>query len=218
MEVITRHGTQDANIVRTMASEYRELEVRGQTVIDAGAHIGAFTRWALERGARRVIAVEPEPDSARLYRLNAPEGELHEAAIVPSNFGDDVVQLNVSTGTNTGFHSIAIDSRSRYPVTVRALRFADLLAFTGDEETALKMDIEAGEYALADELATLPAHVRALALELHFSRRVVTRGGPGSAQELVARIEASGFVPLRSPKIYEYPRRRNSVGVWRREP
>lgn len=33
----------------------------GDVVLDLGAHIGTFTRYALHRGASRVIAFEPEP-------------------------------------------------------------------------------------------------------------------------------------------------------------
>ena len=33
----------------------------GDTVIDCGAHIGAFTRYALNNGAHRVVAIEPNP-------------------------------------------------------------------------------------------------------------------------------------------------------------
>ncbi len=34
---------------------------RGDTVIDCGAHIGTYTRRALQDGARLVVAVEPAP-------------------------------------------------------------------------------------------------------------------------------------------------------------
>ncbi len=42
----------------------------GDIVIDCGSHIGTFTRDALRRGARRVIAVDPAPDAAECFRRN----------------------------------------------------------------------------------------------------------------------------------------------------
>ena len=42
----------------------------GHSVLDIGAHIGVFTRLALEAGAVRVRAVEPEPHNAALWRQN----------------------------------------------------------------------------------------------------------------------------------------------------
>ena len=43
---------------------YESAAVRiqpGDTVIDCGAHVGVFSRYALNQGAGRVIAVEPDP-------------------------------------------------------------------------------------------------------------------------------------------------------------
>ena len=37
----------------------------GDTVIDCGAHIGVFTRYALNKGAGRVVAIEPNPVKTR---------------------------------------------------------------------------------------------------------------------------------------------------------
>ena len=42
----------------------------GDTVIDGGAHIGVFTRYALQRGAARVIAIEPEPTNIACLEAN----------------------------------------------------------------------------------------------------------------------------------------------------
>ena len=42
----------------------------GDTVIDCGAHVGVFAHLAFERGARRVVAVEPEPVNLECLRRN----------------------------------------------------------------------------------------------------------------------------------------------------
>jgi FkbM family methyltransferase len=41
---------------------------QGDTVIDAGAHLGTFTAYALARGARRVVVLEPDPVNADCLR------------------------------------------------------------------------------------------------------------------------------------------------------
>ena len=61
-----------------MALKYRlydEFYLRGEsslregdTVIDAGAHLGTFTAFAFQRGARRVILFEPDPVNAACLR------------------------------------------------------------------------------------------------------------------------------------------------------
>ena len=42
----------------------------GDTVVDCGAHVGVFTRYALTRGARKVIAIEPEPTNIACFESN----------------------------------------------------------------------------------------------------------------------------------------------------
>ncbi len=42
----------------------------GDVVLDGGAHIGMFTVFALIRGAKLVIAVEPNPDNSAILQYN----------------------------------------------------------------------------------------------------------------------------------------------------
>jgi FkbM family methyltransferase len=68
--------------LRDLAAADRRIE----TVLDVGAHLGAFTIAvkALWPGAR-VLAAEPDPDSAALFRANTADlddVELEEAAVV----------------------------------------------------------------------------------------------------------------------------------------
>ena len=73
--------------------ENQEVEIRpGDVVIDCGAHIGVFTKFALEQGAAHVIAIEPVPatlaclernlqDEIRAGRVTVVKaGVWHEAA------------------------------------------------------------------------------------------------------------------------------------------
>jgi FkbM family methyltransferase len=51
-------------VFEELCAIYERGEVRirkGDIVLDLGAHVGTFTRFALNRGAARVIAFEPEP-------------------------------------------------------------------------------------------------------------------------------------------------------------
>ena len=54
--------------------------LEGHAVLDVGAQIGAFTRVALAAGAARVLAVEPEPANAALWRENCGAGAAAERA------------------------------------------------------------------------------------------------------------------------------------------
>ena len=45
----------------------------GDTVVDCGAHVGVFTRYALNQGAARVVAVEPDPQNIIAFEANLAE-------------------------------------------------------------------------------------------------------------------------------------------------
>ena len=64
------------------------------TVLDVGAHIGVFSRYALSEGVKHVIAYEPEPDNYNLLSKNLKQSntscsgltiELHSRAVISSN-------------------------------------------------------------------------------------------------------------------------------------
>jgi FkbM family methyltransferase len=40
----------------------------GDVVIDVGGHLGTFTRFALDHGARQVVGLEPEPRNVACFR------------------------------------------------------------------------------------------------------------------------------------------------------
>lgn len=54
------------------------LEFKGKTVLDVGSSTGGFTDYALQHGARQVIAVELGTDQLHPSLLSHPQIELHE--------------------------------------------------------------------------------------------------------------------------------------------
>ncbi len=90
-------------------------------VLDIGAHIGVFSRSAIEEGCRSVIAYEPEPSNFELLQQNlniiplssetasVPVIELHAAAVVHGTPGQQtlVEARNENDGKqNTWRHSL----------------------------------------------------------------------------------------------------------------
>jgi FkbM family methyltransferase len=71
------HNTKDARILGLLVLEemrgiYERGAVRvrrGDIVIDLGANVGTFTRFALAQGAAQVIAFEPEPRHVAILKL-----------------------------------------------------------------------------------------------------------------------------------------------------
>jgi FkbM family methyltransferase len=70
-------------IFEEIIDTYEQGEVKictGDIVIDLGAHVGTFTRFALHRGAAKVVAFEPEPSHVALLRQTFAE-EIREGRV-----------------------------------------------------------------------------------------------------------------------------------------
>jgi FkbM family methyltransferase len=144
----------------------------GDTVLDLGANIGALSHRFLTDGAELVIAVEPFPSNVEMLRKNleqfsAARYEIIEAAVVGPNTGE---YLDLHT-PDTNFGMI---SRARHNVpyaeltgtlNVITVQFDGLL--DRYHPTAIKCDIEGGEWDFAERLMNLPETVRTIAIELH---------------------------------------------------
>lgn len=155
-----------------VADEYglRDLARAGRpvgTVLDVGAHLGSFTvavkaLWP----EARVVAAEPDPDSAALFRANtAGLGgvELVEAAVLgrPGVRRAHLRQTGrVNADRNAAASRVAevvrtLDPRAKPPtLRVRAVDAAELVArFPGGLVDLLKLDCEGAEAEVLERLA-----------------------------------------------------------------
>ncbi len=180
---------------------YDPLRIQGSDVVlDLGAHIGVVARQLLERGAARLIAVEPYGPNVEMLRLNLSRWAQDRCTIVPAavvgeDHSSEFAELRVPKD-NLAMCSL-VDHGAPYAVmvsrcTVEAIRFDHLLAT--HRPTVLKVDIEAGEYALLPSLSRLPCHVRTAAVEWHnFEPHLHDGGFHRAYRETHARLLACGF-------------------------
>lgn len=68
----TKAGTlwDGPGFLQPIALEYGRLGEVGTTILDVGANIGTFSVWLASRGAWRVIAVEPVPETLLYLKAN----------------------------------------------------------------------------------------------------------------------------------------------------
>jgi FkbM family methyltransferase len=147
--------------------EQRPVSVHdSDVVIDVGAHLGTFTRIALQHGARLVVAVEPDPVNAACFaRTFASEIADGRVRLVEAAAWHSPGSLNFELGGASQTGRVA-GSGSGRTVVVRALRLDDMA-----EELKLgrvdfiKMDIEGAErHALAGARRLLAVHKPRLAI------------------------------------------------------
>ena len=59
-----------AEVITNDCYRVRGVDMHAWTVIDCGAHVGVFSTMCASQGARRVIAVEPQPENLELLTEN----------------------------------------------------------------------------------------------------------------------------------------------------
>jgi FkbM family methyltransferase len=69
----------------------KDFSPRGHRVLDIGAHIGVFSRYALSMGCQQIIAYEPESSNLELLRHNLKASDSEEGRSSP---GDTVVEIH----------------------------------------------------------------------------------------------------------------------------
>lgn len=198
-----RPAANDLFIVEEVRGVYDALPVEpGDVLLDLGAHIGATSRLALERGAAKVIAVEPDPANVAVLRRNL-EGQAAE--VVAAAVGPKAGSIRLHAQPERPYLSSTLAGEpGRTSVRVPVVALSALLAT--HRPSIVKCDIEFGEYALP-ELRALPAFVRVLAVEIHVRLDLVfryvrqtsreLRQRRRAAADLIRAIEAQGFRAVR---------------------
>ena len=79
------------------ASSAFNFDFRNKVVLDIGSSTGGFTEYALEQGAKKVIAVEKGTNQMLPYLRNDPRVELHEKT--------DIFDVVLGTGDRNVFAS-----------------------------------------------------------------------------------------------------------------
>jgi FkbM family methyltransferase len=148
----------------TVQHDYDDGDVAvrpGDTVIDCGAHVGTFTRIALLRGARRVVAIEPAP--INLVCLEKNFGEMIQEGrvmVVKEGVWDTKATLALSeeAGGNSGEDSFVFKhAGSRTIPGIQVMPLDDIVSDLHlDRVDFIKMDIEGSErHALRGAAETL---------------------------------------------------------------
>lgn len=205
MKLQTRENTTDIMTVKAIG-QYKSCPIpQGATVLDIGGHIGTFSTWAVEQGAGRVVAYEPEPDNFRMLSINTADMpvETHNKAVTSD--GRDVT-LNVKTSGHTGGHSILFNGPTRDQIIVPSERFIDIV--TRVQPVVVKIDCEGAEYEF-DLPNSLPDSVRFVTMEIHLNRKDLRN------EKAPALIDGfKNWTALKEPKIT--PKGWQAIAVWSR--
>ena len=135
-------------------------------VIDVGAHLGTFTRIALQHGARQIIAVEPDPVNSvcfgRTFAAEIADGRVR-LVVAAAWHSPGSLTFEIGNASQTGHVANAQSDRA---VTVRAVTLDTMVdELNLGRVDFIKMDIEGAErHALAGARRLLAAHKPRLAI------------------------------------------------------
>lgn len=161
-EILIREGTRDPQVIAE--NPYKTLDVRDRVVLDIGAHIGTFSRDAVSRGAREVVAVEPGPDNIVLLRRNVdglPVRVVHAAAVGDASQTECTLYVDAREMKRNALHSLHRTRGDRVPVRASCVSFLRLIAEVRPD--VIKVDVEGSEYTYP--WSRLPDFVKEIACE-----------------------------------------------------
>lgn len=127
----------------------------GDTVVDIGANVGMFSRWAKSRGASRIISFEPMSDTFSCLVDNSNDfAECHKIAISSKLSKMEMFRLDRKNNLGGGT-SVDIEGREKVNVeNVISASIEDLMSIGILPKTIdfLKIDCEGGEADIIDSI------------------------------------------------------------------
>jgi FkbM family methyltransferase len=145
-----------ADVIRHLQWEQTEQKVynhpqahvlKGDIVVDAGAHIGGFARVALQSGAGMVIAIEPEAANILAFQKNFPD-EIRSGRVklVTKGLWDQPGKLPLHVSSSGDSHSVVVAQSGGKEETIELVTLDDLVtSLKLTRIDFIKMDIEGAE-------------------------------------------------------------------------
>jgi FkbM family methyltransferase len=153
---------------------YREVypvEGSDKLIIDAGANIGAFTLYAMERApTATIVAIEPYPDTfLRLEEAVRSAGGLDRVRLMNTALSSEPGVVRMQAHNIGSQFRCVLDDDSALPArTVPACTLEQIVSGLNRDIDLLKIDIEGSEYrALLGTPREVFAGIRRLVLEFH---------------------------------------------------
>lgn len=182
---------------------YQALVV-GDVVLDCGAHIGTFTRDALNRGAKSVVSFEPEPMNHMLLARNTSGMPVtrHQVAISGENGSMPLYLSWTADGHGSGGNSLYRTQSQRPVVRVHVRSFREVLLDV--KPNTVKLDIKDAEYKI--DWATLPWPDETISIAMEADVDFIY-------DTVNPSLNAHGFTAVRLPNRSGWKR---SVAIWQR--
>ena len=159
----------------------------GDVVLDCGANVGLYTRHALDKGAKVVIAIEPAPEALECLRRNfAAEVSSGRVVIYPKGVWnkDEELPLSISNAWASTAASVVLDRGGAGPKILLTTIDKLVAELHLSSVSLIKMDIEGSEMqALEGAIETVRRFRPRMAISLEHRP-----SDPDRIPELVRRL------------------------------
>jgi FkbM family methyltransferase len=159
---------------------------RGETIIEAGAHIGVSTlRFRRMSPEARIVAFEPDPEILPLLHANIRENGCEDVRVVPAALAGEAGTRAFISDAADGGALRGGESVEPTAACVATVRLSDYLT---EPVALLKMNIEGAEREVLEEAAASLHRIEHLLIEYH--------GFPECGQQLhhiLSLLDACGF-------------------------
>ncbi|VVB58878.1 Ribosomal protein L11 methyltransferase [Candidatus Anstonella stagnisolia] len=164
---------QVCNVIIDNQYDISEWNMKGKTVLDAGANTGVFSIFAAKLGAKKVYAFEPILENIECIRKNALANGVAECIVpVPMAIGDKKLETEIEySGSGDPSASLVLThphsgSLKRQKITITTID--DFAKEQGIKIDFIKMDIEGYEKeAMLGGKTTLSTHKPALSFSAY---------------------------------------------------
>lgn len=145
----------------------------GDVVVDCGANIGIFTRYAYKLGASKVISFEPAPDNYNCLIKNAPNisNNLHNMAVSDTN-GHKTLYLDKNAGGHSIIKEDINNTKLGTYVNIPCVNLDSLFANGNVSKIDfLKVDVEGAELEVFEGISDVNlSKVDRIAMEYHHAK------------------------------------------------
>lgn len=145
----------------------------GDVVVDCGANIGIFTRYAYKLGASRVISFEPAPDNYRCLVKNVPNmsNDIHNKAVSSTN-GNKTLYLDKNAGGHSIIKEDINNTKLGTSVNIPCINLDSLFDNgTVSKIDFLKVDVEGAELEVFEGISDANlSKVDRIAMEYHHAK------------------------------------------------
>lgn len=200
----TREGTYDSHILKEISRTYGWMDVKNKVVMDIGACFGAAAIFFADKGAKDVIAYEPEPENYALLCENVIGKRVITQNLAVSDKDGKLSFYVNEKGVNKGSHTMR-PTRGRKEIKVDVVPFLTILDFYKPD--VLKIDCEGAEYTFL--IDPLPDFVKEVTIEIHRTNKEYIE----KAHKLVKLF--ADWECVRQPKLDGG--HWQTIGAWRRK-